>query len=235
MGQTRAQLKITVRTNLDDLGVSFYSEDDLNDSLQDAYDDIVCMSQCITKTVNLNWLSQLTYINFVSDYGLTDYLATVAIFNYSTNRWLRDDLTLRDLDRLRRDWELWIGTPQFWCSSDPLHIAIAPKYMNVAAVEGAFNPLAFSNAFFIGATFGTLGSFKLIYWAQAPALVSDLSTFLTASDVQNMFEFYCTADMLEGAEEYSKASEYWEKYYNSLIEYSSRVKRNNKHDLLLRV
>ena len=235
MGQTRGQLKTTIRTNLDDAGVSFYSDDDLNDSLQDAYDDVVCMSQCVTRTVVLDWISQLTYINFNSDYGLNDYLATVAIFNYATNRWLRDDLTLRDLDRLRRDWELWIGTPQFWCSSDPQHIAIAPKYLSDGANNTvAFNPLAFSSAFFVGSV-GTLGKFKLVYWSQAPALVSDLSTFLTASDVQNMFEFYCTADMLEGAEEFSKASEYWEKYYNSLIEYSSRVKRNNKHDLLLRV
>ena len=33
MGQTRGQLKTTIRTNLDDAGVSFYSDDDLNDSL----------------------------------------------------------------------------------------------------------------------------------------------------------------------------------------------------------
>ena len=84
MGQTRGQLKTTIRTNLDDAGVSFYSDDDLNDSLQDAYDDVVCMSQCVTRTVVLDWISQLTYINFNSDYGLNDYLATVAIFNYAT-------------------------------------------------------------------------------------------------------------------------------------------------------
>lgn len=235
MGQTRGQIKVTIRENLNDEGVTFWSEDDLNESLQDAYDDIVVMSNCIAKNVTLNWIGDLSYLDFVNDFGVTDYLATVAIFNNTTNRWLRDDLTLRDLDRLRRDWELWVGTPQFWASSDPKRIAIAPKYSSAGATPGAFAPHAFSNAFFIGNSNSFLGTFKLLYWAKAPTLVDDLSTFLTASDVQNMFEFYGTADMLEQAQEFTKAQEYWEKYFNSLQEYSVRVKRNNKSDLLLRV
>lgn len=233
MGQTRGQIKTIVRANLDDSGISFYSETDLNESLQDAYDDIASLSQCICLSVDLDWIGSLSYINFVTDYGLSDYLATVAIFNYSTKRWLRDDLNLRDFDRIRRDWENWIGTPQFWASSDPLHIAVAPKYLATAGGSGSFDYLSFSDAFDIGS--GSIGTFKLLYWAQAPVLASDLSTFLMASDVQNMLEFYATADMLEAAEEFGKAQEYWEKYYNSLMQYSERVKRNNKSDLLLRV
>lgn len=233
MGQTRGQLKVLIRQNLDDLGVSYYSETDLDESLQDAYDDIVAASQCVCKSVILNWIGGLSYYNFSADCGVTDYMAPVAIFNYATNRWLRDDLTIRDFDRLRRDWENWIGTPQFWCPSDPLHIAIAPKY-NITVVSGSFDPLSFSSAFDIGAA-ATPGTFKLLYWATAPTLANDSSTFLMASDVQNMLEFYGTADMLEAAEEYTKAQAYWEKYYNSLMQYSDRVKRNNKADLLLRV
>ena len=232
MGQNRGQIKATVRINLADAAISFWSEDDLNDSFQDAYDDIVCLSQCIIKNITLQWTGQLSYYDFKNDFGVTDYLSTVAIFNYATNLWLRDDLNLRDLDRLRRDWECWIGTPQFWVSSDPKHIAIAPKYGPVP-VLGAFNQYAFSNAFFIGSN--SLGNFKLLYWAMAPTLTSDLDSFLTASDVQTMFEFYVTADMLEQAQEFNKAQEYWSKYYDSLEEYSERVKVNNKADLLLRV
>lgn len=213
MGSNRGQIKTTVRVNLDDAGVTFYSDTDLNESIQDAYDDIACMTQCITTTATgLSWPASAAYINPAVDLGISDFLAVVAIFNVSTNRWLRDDLTLRDFDRIRRDWETWQGTPQFWTPSDPLRFAIAPNY---------------------GAS--PSGTFNLVYWSQAPALVSDSSTFLTASDVQNMFEFYCTADMLEQAEEFSAAAEYWEKYYGTLTEYSDRVKKNNKHDLLLRV
>jgi hypothetical protein len=236
MGQTRGQIKTTVRTNLNDSGVTFWSEDDLNDSFQDAYDDVVCLSQCIVKSVVIHWIGDLSYLNFVNDYGISDYLTTVAIFNNSTNLWLRDDLNLRDFDRLRRDWEFWSGTPQFWASSDPLHIAIAPKYPTPTnGTNSVFNASAFSGVFFIGSNATALGTFKLVYLAQAPALSDDSSTFFTASDVQNLFEFYVTADMLEQAQEFTKATEYWEKYYSSLEEYSDRVKRNNKSDLLLRV
>lgn len=212
MGQTRGQLKLTIRTNLDDAGVTFYSETDLDDSFQDCYEDITCLSQCIVKSVTLSWVADLSYLNFVSDYGLIDYLAATAIFNYNTNRWLRDDLNLRDFDKLRTDWELWSGTPQFWATCDPLHIAIAPKYSTDVS-----------------------GTFKLVYWALAPVLSSDSDTLLVSSDVQSLFEFYVTADLLEQAQEYSKASEFWQKYYTSLEEYSNRVKRINKSDLLLRI
>ena len=211
MGQTRGQIKTSIRTNLNDVGVTFYSETDLNDSFQDAYDDIICLSQCIVKSVTLNWISNLSYYDMVNDCGVTDYLGTVAIFNNTTNLWLRDDLNLRDLDRLRRDWECWSGTPQFWVTSDSNHIAIAPK-LSVAT-----------------------GNFKLVYWATAPVLTDDSNGLLTAADVQNLFEFYITADMLEQAQEFSKAAEFWEKYYSSLEEYSQRVKNNSKSDLLLRI
>lgn len=212
MGQTRLQIKTTVRVNLDDAGVTFYSDDDLTESIQDAYDDVVANSQCVTKVAdNLNWIANLSYYNPIVNLSITDYMAVVAIFNYSTNRWLRDDLVLRDFDRLRRDWENWVGTPQFWTPSDPLHFAIAPKYSDAG------------------------GTFKIVYWATAPTLADDTGTFLLASDVNNLIEFYTTADMLEQAQEYSKATEYWDKYYESLVEYSDRVKRNNKTDLLMRV
>src|ERR1035437_437933 len=213
MGQYRGQLKTIVRTNLDDAGVTFYQDIDLNDSMQDAYDDVCCLSQCIVKIAdNLNWVANVVYYNPASDLSLSDYLGPVAIFNYNTNRWLRDDLTLRDFDRIQRNWENWQGTPQFWSPSDPLHFAIAPNYGSIPQ-----------------------GTFKLVYWAIAPQLVDDSSVFLIASDVNNLIEFYCTADMLEQVQEYQKAGDFWEKYFSSLDEYSARVKTNNKSDLLMRV
>jgi hypothetical protein len=213
MGQTRGQLKATVRVNLDDAGITFFSENDLNDSFQDAYDDIVCLTQCIPQVADgLSWLANLCYYNPISDLGVTDYLGVIAIFNYSTNRWLRDDLTLRDFDRIQRNWENWQGTPQYWVSSDPLHFAIAPNYGSVPQ-----------------------GLFKLVYCATAPALIDDTSTFLIASDMQDLIEFYTTADMLEQAQEYNKALDYWEKYYEHIDVYATRVKKSNASDLLLRV
>lgn len=229
---TRLQVKNNVRVNLADAAVSFYSEDDLNDSLQDAYDDIAILTQCINKEVTLTWPNEIGYLDFLNNFGVDDYLGTVGLFNNTNNRWLSDNLSIRDLDRLRRDWEKWLGTPLFWAPVNFQKIAICPKYTGTV-VDGAFFGGAFSDAFYIGSS--TLGTFKLAYWATAPVLVNDSSTFLIATDMQTLLEFYCTADLLEQAQEYVKAGAFWLKYYRDVLTYKERVHAINRSDLLMRV
>lgn len=231
MGQTRGQLKSVVRTNLADLGVTFYSDDDLNDSFQDAYDDIAAIACCVVKHTTLAFESNLSYYDLFN-FGVSDYIGTIAIFNYISNLWLRDDLNLKDFDRIRRDWEKWEGTPQFWAPSDPRRIAICPKVTGGAA-GGAFSSVAFTNAYYINSA--GLGTFELYYGAQAPTLTSDSSTFQVATDEQTLLEYYVTADMLEQAQEFSKAKIFWDKYYPNIYEYKARVKANCQADLLLRI
>jgi hypothetical protein len=122
----------------------------------------------------------------------------------------------------------------WWAPSDPLNIAIAAKYM-VTSGASAFAPAAFSNAFYIDSTYGTLGTFKLYYWALAPSFVTDSDVPLVASDMQDLFTNYVTADLLEQAQEFTKASDYWKTYNEHIDVYSDRVKRNCKSDLLLRI
>lgn len=229
---TRSQLKDDLRINLADVGITFFSEEDLEDSIQDAYDDIVSLTQCIQKNVTLSWIPNLVYYNFKS--LLADYLGTTAIFNTQTNMFLRDDLNLRNLDQLRRDWEMWVGAPQYWVSSDPDNIVIVPHYIG-SFTNGAFFSGAFSSAFFINGATASVGTYKLFYWATAPVLSADSDSFLLAADFEDLLEFYVTGDMLEQAEEFTKASEYWDKYYNGVTAYKDRVKRVNKSDLLLRI
>lgn len=234
MSKTRGQLKADVQDNLTELNLNYFSDDDLNQSFQDAYDDIVILTQCIQKQSTQNWVSNLSYYNFQS-LGITDYLGTIAIFNNVTNLWLRDDLSLKDFDRIRRDWETWIGTPQFWAPSDPLNIAVAAKYLASVSTVSAFWSGTFGPAFFIDTTYGTLGTFVLYYWALAPTFVSDNDIPLVASDMQVLFTNYVTADLLEQAQEFTKAQDYWILYNAGIDSYSDRVKRNVKSDLLLRI
>lgn len=235
MGKTRGQVKAEVQTNLIELNLNFYSDDDLNQSIQDAYDDIAILTQCIQKQVTLPWISNLSYYNFAN--LVSDYLGTIAIFNNVSNLWLRDDLSLKDFDRIRRDWETWIGTPMFWAPSDPQNIGVCPKYLNANITYGAFDFNSFNNnAFFINNSVqANLGSFILYYWALAPALVSDTDTFLIASDKDSTIMRYATADLLEQAQEFNKAQTVWKFYFLDIDDYADRVKRNNKSDLLLRL
>lgn len=209
---TFAQRKANVRSNLGDNEVSFYSSTEMDSSFQDAYDDIVFRTQCIIKKVTLNWVAYDGYPKFGSaPYSVADYMATTAIFDNVTNRWLLDNLSLRDFLRFRPDWETTLASPQYWAPKDPSRIVIFPKYATAA------------------------GTFVLYYWATAPTIV-DTDTPLIPSDLQDLLDYYATADLLEGAEEFAKAAIYWSKYYDEdtgIDSFARRVKNISMSDLLM--
>lgn len=212
MGYTRLQLREILQVNLAEAGLNtgYYSDSELNDSIQDAYNEVVAKSYCLVKSTTLNFVANTNYYDFIS-LGVSDFMGTIAIFNNLTNWWLRDDLTLRDADRIRRDWETWYGSAQFWTPHSLKYTIILPKQLIA------------------------IGTFKLIYWAMAPTLASDSDTFLIADDANTLLEQYCTADMLETAEEPSKAMTWWTHYFNSLEQYKARCRNQAGADLLLRV
>lgn len=205
------QIRSNVLSNLNDAGVRTYSTLEVNQAINDGYSDVAAKCYCINKSATVNQVAQANYYDFLS-LGVSDYLGTIAIFNLATQFWLRDDLSLRDFDRLRRDWERWNGAAQFWTPHSQKRVAIAPK---LASTNGE--------------------QFTLWYWAQAPQLVNDTDVPLVASDMQPMLEWYATADCLEGVQEVTKAQPYWSDYKRDRIKYKDRCLRLAKADLLLRV
>lgn len=210
---TRTQIRANVRQNLADVGITFYSESEINDSLQDAYNEIVAKTLChIKQSTALNWSAVVgNYIDFETDFAITDYLGTYAIFNNLTNWWLRDDISIRDLDRIRRDWEQWRGQPQFWVPHSLKYIIVAP--INLPGT-GTFTPW---------------------YYAKAPTMTIDSDVPVIAADQHTLLEYYATADLLESAEERVKAQAWWNQYEPQKEEYKTRCHNLAKHDLLLRV
>lgn len=209
------QIRANVRANLSDAGITFYDDDSINQSIQDAYNEVACKCYCIIKSATINQVAQKNYYDFIT-LGVSDYFGTLAIFNNDTQFWLRDDLSIRDYDRLRRDWELWAGAPQFWVPHSQQYVAITPKLM---VVNGE--------------------TFTLWYWAQAPNLLTgagqDSNVPLIATDMQSLLEKYATADMLENAEEITKALTYSSEYEVDKIQYKTRCIMLAKTDLLLRI
>lgn len=204
---TFGEIKGNVRSNLDDAGVTFYSADAITESLQDAYDDVAFQCRNIIRKITVPFGID-PYIDF-SVYAI-DYMGTKAIFNRNTNRWLLDCLTLRDFDKIRSDWELWVGTPLFWAAVDTKLAALVPSY---AALPSDL--------------------MDLYYIASAPTIVDDDDTPLIATDFTDLLENYATADQLETAEEYTKAQPFWERYVEDIQPYGDRVKRMSKRDLLM--
>lgn len=208
---TRAQIRALVRSNLSDAGITFYDDDAINQSLQDGYNEVAAKCRCIQKSATVNQVAKSPYYDFIT-LGTADYLGTIAIFNLITKFWLRDDVSLRDFDRIRRDWEMWSGQPQFWAPHSLQYVAVSP---NLAATAGE--------------------QFTLWYWATAPTFTTDSDVPLIATDMQNLLEYYATADLLEDASEITKASIYWADFEEDKLQYKERCVNLAKADLLLRV
>jgi hypothetical protein len=205
-----SQLKTDTRINLNDSGVLNFSVQDLDDSMQDAYDDIVSLTQCIIKKTTLNWTGQLSYYDFGSLIAEGDYLAVIAIRNNVNNEWLDDNKNMRDFDMMGVDWELRSGTPLWWAVLNFKYTAIYPRYINSS------------------------GNFDLYYWATAPLIINSENP-LIAPDFQDLLTKYSTMDLLESFEEFSKASIFWNDYNTHIEKYRERVKNLAKTDLLIRI
>src|SRR6266850_4531176 len=203
-------IKTNIGINLNDASNVSYSASDLSDSVQDAYDDIISQTQCIVKKVTLTWTANLNYYDMIT--LVSDYLACVAIYNNINNKWLFDDMTLIDLDKIRDDWELAIGTPENWIALNFRYLTVFPKYKTVPGAPA-------------------VNTFDLYYWAIAPVAI-DTNTPLITGDFQHLLEKFSTADLLEQFEEFSKASNFWEIYMTEIEDYKDRVKNLATRDML---
>lgn len=204
-----SEIKLATRNNLNDAGIISYSVQDLNDSVKDAYDDIVVNTQCIVKKVTLNYIANLTYYDLSS--LVADYLVCVAIYDVFNKFWLDDDMTVRDFEFVRRDWELAKSTPKNWAALDHKHVAIFPKYADI-----------------------TGKTFDLYYWATSPSVV-DSDIPLVPLDFHKLIPDYSTADLLESYEEFTKANLFWAKYYADFAELKRRIKNLSHSDLLFKI
>jgi hypothetical protein len=204
-----ADIKTDIRENLNDSGITYYSAADMTESMEDAYSDVLFRTRCSIKKVTLSFIAGCYYdFKFL---GVEDFMCVIAIFNNNTNHWLLDDVTIKDLDSIRTDWEIAEGQPQVWCPLN-FELNVIWPYLSVPT-----------------------GTFDLYYAAKAANIDDDTDTPLIASDAQSLLEQYCSGDLLEQAEEYTKANEYFKDYEDTLSEYFDRVKNLARRDLLIKI
>lgn len=200
---TRAALAAKIRTNLNDLGITFYSVSDINESIQDAYDEIVVYSECIEKRTDINFTSNSSYYK-VGEELPSDFYRVIGILNDETNRWLTGSFDRNELI-YANDWETTSGTAY------------------------NFTILGFDRIGITGRKSNATGYFKMFYKAQAPILQN--STHLLINDNFILLpELYATADLLEQNQEFSKASIYWNQYDEMLEKYRDKIQLLSKSD-----
>lgn len=204
---TRDEIAQNVATNLNSSGYSFFSGDDINASIQDAYDDLSTYCGQIEKSKTVAYQSKLVYYDFSS--LISDFYAVTAIYDYNKKRWLIDNST-QALDQVRWDWENWSGGSIWFIPHDPKLVALCPR-QDVA-----------------------VGNMEVFYRAKADTL-SGTSVPKIKSDAVKALEFYATGDLLESAKEYAKADVWLNQYLEVRERYKSDVKTLSAADRIIMI
>lgn len=199
---TRDQIAARVRFNLNDVGITFYSANDINDSLQDGYHETVALARTIESTATVNFTANLSYYNLSS--LISDYIHVIGIYNNSSGQWL-DYLLLKLLQETDARWETKIGQPKFFTVLDDSYIAIYPKPAT------------------------TVGSMLVMYKAMANTL-SGATTPTVPDFHQVVLEEYSTMDLLEQAEEFTKAGIWMGEYFEEIGQLQSQMNNRNMTD-----
>lgn len=203
----RDDIAARVRFNLDDAGITFYSADDINDSIQDGYDEVVAVTRVREASGNVNFVSDLTYYKI--DDTLTDYLHPIGIFNNNNNRWL-DNIPLKTLISMDFKWELANGEPTHFVIMDFRYIGIYPKPASAS------------------------GNMTIFYKAMANTLSAATVPSIPTSH-QLILEQYATMDLMAQALEFKKAVMWAKDYFKQRTELKEHVAGRSLPDIIFRL
>lgn len=201
---TRDEIKTRVASNLYDSGMVNFTDDTINDSIQDGYDEVSLLTQCIEKIATVSFVDQLTYYNLAT--LISDYYRVIAIWNNNTNRWL-EPIAFGELEEFGSRWETYNGEPSHFSPVGWEYVAI---YRKPSTASG--NMLVFYKAF-------------------ADTLAGGSTPVIPAGE-GNILEYYSTQDLLDQHLEYAKAQTYWNIYSEQLREVIRDINKRSLPDRL---
>ena len=169
---------------------AYYSNTDVNDSIQDGYDEVVALSGCILKATKLPFTAGLSYYDMIS--LIPDYLGVYAIYNTAIKRFmLPGSIRKFDLDRI--DWETATGVPYYFS-------VVSHRYMAI------YKKPVVSN----------YGNMYIYYKAIAPTLASGDAIMIPEDIIDQTLEDYCISDLWEQNQEWGKAAVHLNAYGEGL-------------------
>lgn len=184
---------------------TYYTVDDLNNSIQDGLDEIVPFTGCVYKSAAVTFGQFTTYYDFLT--LLPDYVGLVALFNNVIRRWMWPT-SLRKLNQVRIDWDVAYGTPEYFCPINHRYIAIYKK-----------------------PAIAHYGQMLVFYLASAPTL-GDSTEIPIPDEYVTVLESYSKADLWEQAQEWGKAGVELKNYIESLEELRLLMKSKRNRDRL---
>lgn len=187
----------------------YYTSEDLNNSIQDGYDETVALSGCILKATSIPFTKNTTFYDMLN--LIPDYIGVVAVFNATIRRWMWP-LSMRKLDQVRIDWETAPGTPWYF-------IPVSHRYM---AIYKKPNVDGYGNMF--------------IYYVAAAPTLAPTDTIQIPDDYANALMDYCIMDLWEQNQEWEKAAVHFGVYREMMEELRvwSKNKRMSDRQLSLK-
>jgi len=158
----------------------YYTDADLEASIEDGYDEICAYTGLILNSTIINFTANKTYYDMRT--LIPDYLGVVAIFNETIKRWMLPS-SIRKFDEQRIDWETAAGVPYYFAPVSHRYVAIFKK------------PIV-----------ANYGRMFVFYRATAPAPTGNDDAFQLPGDHQFVLEDYSIADLEEQNQEWGKAA-----------------------------
>lgn len=205
---TRDEIAASCRQFLNDAGV-FYNASDLNDSLQDGYDEVCAVSGCIEKIAAISFTANLVYYDMPS--LIPDFISVVGIWNRRVKRWMAP-CSYRQLDQLSEKWETTLGEPYAFCPLSPRYVAIFPAIANIGVAD--------TNKMYV------------VYKAAAATMIGTTEPEIPIQIQEDILINYTCMDMFEQAEEWTKAQEYLKLYTSSHDTLKDKIDRRDAERLI---
>ncbi len=200
---TRLQIANKIRENLDDQ-FGYYSVEDINNSLQDGYDEVAAESGCIEKGVAINFETNKVYYDLRE--LIPDFISLVGIWNRRVKRWMIP-VSDRELDKLRENWETAHGEPYLFWPINYRYIAIFP------AISGAGD--------------ASINKMYIMYKAAADQLIDTTEPQIPINVQDDILTHYGSMDMFEQAEEWTKAQKHLGHYMDKIEELDSIIRKRD--------
>lgn len=179
-----ATISSEIQTNLYDAGLRWYSDTDIMNALQDAYNMIVALLGPIEHS---SFIPQLSEPYYDLRYMLPDFMYTIGIFNPFTNQWL-EGLSYKQMKATYQTY-LAIGQPK-WINVVDLSKVIVWPYLP-----------------------GATGVLYVLYKSQAPLLSHSSVPILPYSVGGQLLENLTTSELFEQAREFKKAQRFLDKAF----------------------
>lgn len=124
---TFTQLQAEVRARLDEATANFYSDQDVKDALNEAYQEMADESEWYERNATIALTANAVYYDLSSASILTDeFLSLRWCYNTQTTRWLEPS-SVYDLDRQYRAWENTTGAPDYFFMRGLWNVGLYPK------------------------------------------------------------------------------------------------------------